>query len=695
MLCLVVLLLLCVGASAFATDWFVATDGNDNNAGTIGAPLATINHAVIYHAQPGDTVQVRAGTYGSGGILTNINGPGPDGYCAEVNPDKLVLGGAPGSPITIRPYDGDFSVYYIGGFRVVRCKYLNITGFDVSLPAGGHPFSVISGCSDFATADKRSNHILLSNCKVHDGGTSSGQLKVQQSDYITVEDCDIYNLGYGGAALDCVWTNNCMMRRNYIHNSTTGGFFKGGSVYSVFDSNVYTDPPSGQITWGFLPGGQTDVAYADPNVLDESQYTVIRNNIIKGGTRGAVGSEDSAYCYLYNNLFHDCAGGSSGYSYVTQITVGRGKASRNGNWTRHFYAFNNIFLDPTGDMRAYGYAAGNYEDWQTGYNNFWNNGSPIIVDGSFINPNNETGSTFTNPNLTLSGTPTTWQGWVDYYRPTANSTAIIDHGTSAAGNDPQPAVHYDLEGNARPLGAGWEIGPYEYVASPQPPVANFTGNPTSGAAPLTVLFTDTSTGIPTSWSWTFGDGGTSTAQNPSHVYNSANSYTVSLTATNALGSDSETKTNYITAVQAQDYTCASLTVNNGTIASGDHTSVHASDDVYLVITAARVAGKYTAQVSYTFNTGLGSLSSLVVTTEGKVSTGTQPLTVYAYNYSTSTWTSIATGTLTTTDSTVNPTVSNPSQYISGGTVQVRVKVGGSGGTAFSNSTDLVKITAAP
>jgi PKD repeat protein len=82
-----------------------------------------------------------------------------------------------------------------------------------------------------------------------------------------------------------------------------------------------------------------------------------------------------------------------------------------------------------------------------------------------------------------------------------------------------------------------------------PPVANFSGNPTSGTAPLTVYFTDSSTNTPTSWSWTFGDGGTSTAQNPSHQYTSVAQYTVSLTATNSYGSDGETKTNYIT-VQA-------------------------------------------------------------------------------------------------------------------------------------------------
>jgi Zn-dependent metalloprotease len=83
------------------------------------------------------------------------------------------------------------------------------------------------------------------------------------------------------------------------------------------------------------------------------------------------------------------------------------------------------------------------------------------------------------------------------------------------------------------------------------PVAAFVGTPTTGPTPLTVTFTDQSTNTPTSWSWTFGDSGTSTVKNPSHQYTSAGTYTVSLTATNAYGSDSETKTNYITVTAPQ------------------------------------------------------------------------------------------------------------------------------------------------
>jgi PKD repeat protein len=79
-----------------------------------------------------------------------------------------------------------------------------------------------------------------------------------------------------------------------------------------------------------------------------------------------------------------------------------------------------------------------------------------------------------------------------------------------------------------------------------PPTADFSGTPTSGTAPLTVSFTDLSTGNPTSWSWDFGDGGSSTAQNPNYTYDNAGTYTVTLTVSNADGSDTMVRTNYIT-----------------------------------------------------------------------------------------------------------------------------------------------------
>src|SRR5207249_124970 len=88
------------------------------------------------------------------------------------------------------------------------------------------------------------------------------------------------------------------------------------------------------------------------------------------------------------------------------------------------------------------------------------------------------------------------------------------------------------------------------TAPPVAPTADFSGSPTSGFVPLQVQFTDQSlTGgaAITSWSWNFGDGGTSTTQNPAHTYLIPGTYNVSLTATNSVGPGSTTKTNYINA----------------------------------------------------------------------------------------------------------------------------------------------------
>jgi len=87
-----------------------------------------------------------------------------------------------------------------------------------------------------------------------------------------------------------------------------------------------------------------------------------------------------------------------------------------------------------------------------------------------------------------------------------------------------------------------------FCAQSSAPVAAFTGSPTSGTAPLTVTFTDSSTGSPTSWSWNFGDSSleNATMQNPVHTYASASTYTVSLNVTNSAGSNTVTRTNYIT-----------------------------------------------------------------------------------------------------------------------------------------------------
>ncbi len=99
------------------------------------------------------------------------------------------------------------------------------------------------------------------------------------------------------------------------------------------------------------------------------------------------------------------------------------------------------------------------------------------------------------------------------------------------------------------------------------PVVDFLANITNGNAPLSVSFTDQSANNPTTWQWNFGDGGTSTQQSPSHTFNNAGTYSVTLTSTNEYGSDTETKSGYITVNESGSAPAADFNANitSGTV----------------------------------------------------------------------------------------------------------------------------------
>lgn len=98
-------------------------------------------------------------------------------------------------------------------------------------------------------------------------------------------------------------------------------------------------------------------------------------------------------------------------------------------------------------------------------------------------------------------------------------------------------------------GADWH---FTTAGEPTSPTANFNATPLSGEAPLFVQFNDLSLGGPTKWSWDFDEDGSEDAasSNPSHTYTEPGSYDVSLTVSNALGSDTQLRTGYIVVTEA-------------------------------------------------------------------------------------------------------------------------------------------------
>jgi PKD repeat protein len=127
-------------------------------------------------------------------------------------------------------------------------------------------------------------------------------------------------------------------------------------------------------------------------------------------------------------------------------------------------------------------------------------------------------------------------------------------GTYAGGTVSIPMATSSVEvpaGAAAPNPTGPEFNAFIVLTAgsvpPSPPGAAFTFSPASPQTNSVVTFTDTSTGNPTSWSWSFGDGGTSTLRNPTHTYAAAGTYVVALTATNVGGSDQTTRSVTVTA----------------------------------------------------------------------------------------------------------------------------------------------------
>jgi len=134
---------------------------------------------------------------------------------------------------------------------------------------------------------------------------------------------------------------------------------------------------------------------------------------------------------------------------------------------------------------------------------------------------------------------------------TQKETKITTNGVSSA----ESAIYGDKivwTGNSNGNNEIWNNGIYMCIVSedgniPEPPGADFSASPTSGTAPLKVLFTDNSTGGPTSWFWDFGDGINSKHDlNATHTFTQPGKYNVSLIVMNENGSNTKLIPEYIT-----------------------------------------------------------------------------------------------------------------------------------------------------
>jgi PKD repeat protein len=165
---------------------------------------------------------------------------------------------------------------------------------------------------------------------------------------------------------------------------------------------------------------------------------------------------------------------------------------------------------------------------------------------------------------------------------------------------------------------------------PAAPVAAFHASPTTGFRPLSVTFTDDSTGTISTWKWEYNSGSGWTefgsgAQNPVYSFATAGTYDIRLTATNTGGSDDETKLGYITVNPNVDFTISGLVncvpataifakeTNTVTVATIKNQGTDAASNIVVKVYASDVDSGNTAIITTTIaSLGAGASTSLTL-----------------------------------------------------------------------------------
>ncbi len=344
---------------------------------------------------------------------------------------------------------------------------------------------------------------------------------------------------------------------------------------AAFSSNVtsgyppfgvqFTDTSSNSPTWWNWSFG--DGGYSDLQSPDHSYASIIGNSIAQYTVSLNVSNVDgyntttqTNYITAYPLNASFTANATSGY-YPTAIsfTDASGNGTAN-NWSWNFGDGNTSFLQ--NPVFTYTHA-GTFNvsvNVSNAYSWSWANRTNLITISPPLAPPvssftaNQTSGYYPLPvqfNDTSSNTPTAWN-W-SFNNVTGNNTEVF-WSTERNATNVFGIGNFSIKLNSSNAD-GYNISAGILFINTSaiiiPPVASFTSNVTSGYPAFVVQFTDTSLNS-TAWNWSFGDGGYSNTQNAIHNYssvigNSIAQYTVILNATNTVGANTSTQTNYITA----------------------------------------------------------------------------------------------------------------------------------------------------
>ncbi len=349
----------------------------------------------------------------------------------------------------------------------------------------------------------------------------------------------------------------------YMYDLSTNQETQISTSNAAWDPAIYGD----KIVWsdkrngGLYPSSGNIYMY-DLSTHQETQIStsnaamgpdIYEDRIVWSDDRNSEGSGVVSDIYMYDlSTNQETQISASGRAGAPEIYGNRivWQDYRDGNFNIYLYDLStseeiHTIIQTTDPDKSYPAIYGDRIVWRYGYENadiymgtvIEEILSPILPTANFTNNVTQGYVPLSVQFTDLSENATEWN-W-DFGDGTASTNQNATHTYSATG------IYIVNLTASNESGTDSKLVTITVLAAPEIPTANFSASPTVGKAPLTVTFTDSSTGSPTSWSWNFGDRSVSTDQSPVHTYNKAGKYTVSLTVKNELGSNTKKISKYI------------------------------------------------------------------------------------------------------------------------------------------------------
>jgi hypothetical protein len=435
-------------AFAAGKTYYVATNGNNSNPGTLNSPWKTIQKAANV-ARAGDTVYVRGGTYRE---KVNVNRSGSAGNFITFSsyPGETAVIDVNG--IAMEHYlDGGFVIFgksyvQVTGFRVINSNSTNDGGFGIVCVESHH--CIIKNNSTYNTyhsgiISRSSSNVIIDGNEVElaNNGGDQEMITISGGSFVTVSNNHVHHGGLadGGEGIDVKnGAHDVLIKGNHVYNNQRLGIYidayNGNSYNITVDGNrVYNNARSGIAISAELSG------------YNVNNVNIINNLVYSNGTSGIVlgdwGTGSLSNITIANNtVFQNGIGNGHGgialwAERASDVIVRNNIVSQNEAFTIEVQGTPLSETTITNNL-LHGYR--NAENEVTGTKQVMSN--PLFVNSSAAD-------------FTLQAT-----------------SPAINAGTSANAPD------HDFDGSARPYSANWDIGAFEFTGEVPVPTTFFSNN---------------------------------------------------------------------------------------------------------------------------------------------------------------------------------------------------------------------------